>query len=263
MIFKSDGLDQFYQEKGNPDSPAILFIHAFPLSRAMWDSQVAALSDSFRVIAYDLRGMGKSQAGTGQYTLDTYADDCIALLDHLQINEAIICGLSLGGYIALRTIERHPTRFKKLILADTKSEADGNEAKVKRFGMIQKIQLRGVTSFTQDFVKGVFLPETFQKKPELIQATLDMIHQNDPIGVIGALLAMAARTDTTESLSKIKVPTLVLVGEKDGTTPPDGARKMAAAIQGSQFQIIPNAAHMSNLENPGEFNRVLKEFLQL
>lgn len=240
----------------------IVMIHAFPLSHKAWAPQVEVLSKTCRVIAYDIRGFGKTEAGDLPYTLETYVDDLIRLLDDLKLPQAILCGLSMGGYIALRAHERHPDRVSGLVLCDTKSEADTNEAKIKRAAAIQGIKQKGLATFAEVFLRSVLTEDTLRSKPQVCEALSAMIRANSPAGVCAALVAMAARTDTTASLSKIKVPTLILVGEHDKLTPPAAAEAMAKAIPGSVMHVIPGAAHMSNLENPAVFNEKLLQFLQ-
>lgn len=220
-----------------------------------------ALPNGVRAITYDIRGHGMSDVGDGQYTIELFVDDLIALLDHLVISQAVLCGLSMGGYIALRTFERHPDRVKGFVLCDTRSDADGNEGKTKRAATVRAIKADGVPAFAEGFVKAVFAEETFRSNPQAIEMIKDTIKGNSPLGICGTAIALACRTDTTESLSTISVPTLILVGEHDKLTPPSASHAMHEKIAGSKLHIIPKAAHMSNLENPADFNTHLIEFL--
>lgn len=215
-----------------------------------------------RIITYDLRGHGKSDVGDGQYTIELFVDDFIALLDYLKLTKAILCGFSMGGYIALRAIERNPDRFSALVLCDTMSAADSTEAKVRRANTIKQIKREGVERFAEGFLKAVFAPQTFDAKPDIIDEIKRTILSNSPLGICGALLAMAGRTDTTEGLSKINVPTLILVGEHDAVTPPSAAKSMHERIPNSKLYLIDNAGHMSNLENPNVFDEHLTKFLE-
>jgi pimeloyl-ACP methyl ester carboxylesterase len=217
--------------------------------------------NKFRIITYDLRGHGKSDVGDGQYTLELFVDDLIALLDYLKIDKAIICGFSLGGYIVLRAIESNPERFNGLVLCDTMSTSDSNEARLRRAASIKLIKKEGVKPFAEGFLKAVFAPQSFGTRPDLIDEARKMILSNSPIGICGTLLAMAGRTDTSEGLAKINVPTLILVGKHDALTPPAAANNMHDKIPNSKLHILNDAAHMSNMENPSEFNKLLNEFL--
>jgi pimeloyl-ACP methyl ester carboxylesterase len=226
----------------------------------MWNAQIQALSAEHRVIAYDLRGLGESDVGDGQYTIELFVDDLIALLDHLRIEKTIVCGISIGGYIALRALERHPERFSALVLCDTRSEADSDEAKIKRWAGLRLLKEKGVPSFAAEFVRPAFAPETFNTNPDIVHTAKGMILKNSPLGIGGSLLALASRTDTTESLKRINIPTLVLVGEKDQITPPSAALSLKERIPNAQMHVIPHAGHLSNLENPAEFNQRLAAF---
>ncbi|HWP81497.1 MAG TPA: alpha/beta fold hydrolase [Bacteroidota bacterium] len=251
-----------YTERGLPQGLPVVFVHGFPFSHLMWEPQMKALPNEIRAITYDVRGHGESDVGDGQYTMEFFVDDLMGLLDHLVLNEVVICGLSMGGYIALRAMERHPERFKGLILCDTRSEADPNEGKIKRSASMKAVKTNGVKTFAEGFVKAVFAPQTFQSNPAAIETVKKMIEANSPLGICGTLLALAARTDTTASLSAIKVPTLILVGEHDTLTPVSASQAMHEKIAGSELVVIPNAAHMSNIENPEIFNAALLKFLK-
>ncbi len=248
-------------EKGDAGAPPIVFIHGFPFSHKMWASQREAVSSSFRTIAYDLRGLGESSMGDGQYTIEGHVDDLIALLDHLEIQQTVVVGMSMGGYITLRALERNPERFRAAVLCNTRSEADGNEAKISRARAMAAVKSRGSLWFAEDFVKKIFAPESFARVPDAVELIRTTIAHTPPLAIAGMLLALAARTDTTSSLAAIAVPTLILVGEHDTTTPPEASRSMFERIRGSQLHIIPGAAHMSPLENPGAVNEHLNTFL--
>ena len=249
-----------YESSGNSSGRPVVFIHGFPFSQEMWNPQVLPLSFDYRVITYDIRGHGESDVGDGQYLIEFFVDDFIGLLDHLKVDRAIVVGLSMGGYIALRAIERNPERFRALVLCDTRSEADSNQGKIKRALNVRLVKTEGVRKFAEEFVDTIFTPETFKTKPNTVKSIQEIIEKTSPISIAGTLVALAARTDTTPSLSKIIVPTLILVGEHDALTPVTSAESMHEKIRNSEFHIIPKAAHMSNLENPDEFNQHLVKF---
>ena len=242
----------------------MVLIHGFPFSSEMWKGQTQVLQTNkkdLRIITYDLRGHGQSGVGDGQYSIELFVDDLIALLDHLKITKTILCGFSMGGYIALRAIERNPDRFSALVLCDTMSAADSNEAKIRRANSIKLVKKEGVGRFAEGFLKAVFAPQTFETQPDIIDEIRMNVLTNPPLGICGALLAMAGRTDTTNAFSRINVPTLILVGEHDGVTPPSAAKSMQDRIPNSELYLIKDAAHMSNLENPRMFNEHLTKFL--
>jgi len=179
----------------------------------------------------------------------------------VKISKAVVVGLSMGGYIALRAIERHPERFRALVLCDTRSEPDGNDGKIKRAAQAKSVKSEGMKKFAEAFLKGVFYERTFEANPEAIRTIRGMIEKSSPVAVAGTLLALAARTDTTPSLYNIKVPTLILVGQHDNLTPPSASHAMKEKIPDAEVRVIPHAAHLSNLENVEEFNRHLLSFL--
>ncbi len=248
-------------EKGDPAALPIIFIHGFPFSHKMWDAQVAALNTRYRTIAYDVRGLGESSMGDGQYTIEGHVDDLLAVMDHFGVAKAVIAGLSMGGYITLRALERNPERFHAAILCNTRSETDGNDAKIMRARTMAAVKSRGSSWFADDFIKKVFAESSFTRVPDAVEHIRTTIARTPPLAIAGTLLALAARSDTTAALENIKVPTLIIVGEHDVTTPPDASRAMHAKIPGSELHIIPHAAHMSVLENPDEVNRVMLAFL--
>jgi 3-oxoadipate enol-lactonase len=253
----------FVDVGANSLDPPIVLIHGFPFALEMWNPQIGILKEKYRVIAYDVRGHGSTDDGDGQYTIEFFVDDLIALLDYLKIPNVVLCGLSMGGYIALRAIERNPERVSALILCDTGPQADSNDVKLRRAANMRSVKVNGVKVFAESFTKAVFRQESFQSRPYEVEAIRRMIEANSEIGICGTLLALACRTDTTDSLDLIKVPTLIMVGEEDKVTPPKLSELMDSKISGSEIHVIPRAAHMSNLENTEEFNKHLLNFLAL
>jgi pimeloyl-ACP methyl ester carboxylesterase len=227
----------------------------------MWQPQVDALKNNYYVIAYDVRGHGKSDVGDGQYSVEYFVDDLISLLEYLKLSSVVVAGLSMGGYIALRAIERNPERFRGIILCDTRSESDNNEGKVKRAIQAKTVKADGMKTFAEGFLKAVFYEKTFQTQPDAVTMIRSTIENSSPVAVAGTLMALAARTDTTSSLYTIKVPALILVGQHDNLTPPSASHAMKEKIPNAELHVIPNAAHMSNLENVDEFNKYLVNFL--
>jgi len=257
----AQGPNVFFTDNENVQRSAIVFIHGFPLNHTMWQEQAALVQSSFRVITYDQRGHGQSAAGDGQFMLESFVDDLLGLLDALRIQKAILCGLSMGGYVALRTYERQPGKVLGLILCDTRSQADTNEAKLKRAASIRALREQGISAFAEGFLKNLFTPSSFLRSPEAVEAVRKMILACTLQGLIGTQIALATRTDTTASLARIRVPTLILVGAHDVITPPAAAAEMHERIAGSKMSIIPDAGHISNLENPDFFNHEMMAFL--
>ncbi len=256
LYFEDTGLPP-----GRQDLVPLVFIHGFPFSSRQWDPQWDALKGQYRLIRFDQRGHGQTPPGDGQFPLEFLVDDLFSLLDHLNVPKAILCGLSMGGYVALRAVERNPKRVSALILADTRSDADLNQTKIARSETIKNIKKYGVSEFCESFLKTCFAPETFQNNPERIDAIRRIILGNSTLGICGTLMALAGRTDTTSALGSIRVPSLILVGEKDAITPPEISQKLNMVIAGSKLVTIPLAGHLSNIENPDVFTQSLDQFM--
>lgn len=253
----------FFETQGNPSSPAITFIHGFPFTHDLWNPQVEELKKDFYTITYDVRGHGQSPVGDALYSIELFVDDLIHLLDHLGIKQTLLCGLSMGGYIALRALERYPERFNGLILCATRSEADTDEAKLKRFRSMELVKKPGgLKAFTEPFIQSAVSSTTWIHKPEVVACVRQMMVQTSPLAVAGTLLALAARTNTTPVLEHIQIPTLILVGEEDTVTPPALSQAMHIKLKSSTLDIIPMAGHLLNLEEPVVVNRSLRSFLQ-
>ena len=250
---------------GYEDSGAgvpLLLLHAFPLHRRMWAPQLAGLGGRARCIAPDLRGFGESPPEP-PYTMDRFADDAVALLDALGVAEpVVVCGLSLGGYIAFAMWRRHPERIRGLILADTRATADTPEGAAKRHETIALVRHAGSAAVADRQASALLSPHTLQRTPEMLERVKAMISSQPPDGIAGATEAMLGRPDSTPTLATITVPTLIIVGEDDGITPPDVAETMRGAIRGSRLERIKHAGHLSNLERPAAFNGVVAEFLE-
>jgi 3-oxoadipate enol-lactonase len=249
-----------YSDQGTGLS--IVFLHAFPLNRTMWTTQERLLSLQFRIITIDLRGHGESDAPLWRYTLEQSADDVRALLDHLGIQRALFVGLSMGGYILFAFYRKYAARVKGLILADTKAQADTEEGKEARFQMAQIAYKKGPSAIADVMIPKLLSPATIQTKPDLVQQVQAMIEGNQISGIAGDLMAMAERPDSVPLLTQITRPTQIIVGELDQATPPSDAKLMAEQIPHASLAIIPNAAHLANLEQPEAFNQIVAAFAQ-
>ena len=257
------GVSIHYEESGKKDTTPIVFIHGFPFNHHMWDAQVKALSAQHRVISYDQRGFGASTASQPQYTLEALVDDFNSLLDHLQIKKAIVVGFSMGGYVALRAIERNPERFAGLVLHDTNSLPDSDASKLKRWRHIQQIRSAGLITYGTEFLKAaLYSGKTACQNECLGDLNAMMTIQNTSSGIQSGLMAMATRTDTSATLPKIKVPTLILTGDHDQVVLPEVAKTLHEKISASTLVVLPNAGHMSSFENPEAFQKALADFLK-
>jgi pimeloyl-ACP methyl ester carboxylesterase len=253
-----NGITIAYSDQGT--GLPIVFLHAFPLNRTMWATQEKALSSQFRIITIDLRGHGESDAPLWRYTLEQSADDVRALLDHLGIQLALFVGLSMGGYIMFAFYRKYAARVKGLILADTKAQADTAEGKEARFLMAQIAYNKGPAAVAEIMIPKLLSPTTIQTNPDLVRQVRALIEGNQICGIAGDLMAMAERPDSVPLLSQITCPTQIIVGELDQATPPSDAKLMKEQIPLARLTIIPNAAHLANLEQPQAFNQIVSAF---
>lgn len=240
----------------------IVFLHAFPLSARMWEPQLQALPAGWRGVAPDLRGFGQSPRDPQPARhVGDHADDVLALIDAIGSGPAVIAGLSMGGYIAFECWRRRPAAIRGLVLADTRAEADTDEARAKRVANQQKADREGTGAVIDAMLPGLLGATTQTEDPHLAVQVRAWAMENAPAGVIDALEALRTRPDSRQTLSTVTCPTLVLVGAEDTITPPDLARVIANGIQGATYVEIPRAGHLANVEQPQAFNAALTTWL--
>jgi 3-oxoadipate enol-lactonase len=249
-----------YYDIGEGSIP-VIFIHGYPFDKSMWKGQLDSLKSSHRVIAYDIRGFGQSTNERLIVSIELFGQDLIALMDKLEIEEAIICGLSMGGYIALNVMKNFPDRFQALILCDTQCTADTPDAKRNRYTSIEQINNNGTDEFYEKFIKGIFHPDSLTNKLEIVESLNSVVVANSNENIISGLIALAERSETCSYLDAIIIPTLIICGREDEVTPLIKSELMHERIKGSVLKIIDNAGHVSNLEQPQEFNKYLTDFL--
>jgi pimeloyl-ACP methyl ester carboxylesterase len=238
----------------------VVFIHGFPHNRTLWAPQMGGLAEPCRTIALDLRGLGES-TDASPYSMDRYADDVAGALAALNVNRAVITGLSMGGYVAFALWRRHPTLVRALVLCDTKAGADDDKGRAARTDMIALARDQGSGAIADRMIGKMVGTTTREKNPDLVEAMHRMMSRAPVGGVVGALQAMMARPDSTPTLGTISVPTMVVAGDEDALIPVDEARAMHSAIAGSRLELIGGAGHVCNVERPAAFNHVLSEFL--
>ena len=248
------------REAGDPRGLPVVLLHAFPMSSAMWEPQLISLQQ-YRVVIPDLRGFGATPL-SAPWFIEHAVDDLFETLSSLSIEKAVLVGLSMGGYVALRAIEKYPARVKGLVLCDTRAEADANENKIKRAAAVDFVRTRGVDPFVEPFLNDALAPKTKTDKPKVVEFLKEIARKSSSDAVMAALAALAARADMTAALPGIKVPTAVLVGSQDKITPLPLSETMRARIPGAELHIIPDAGHFSNAENPEAFNERLVSFLK-
>jgi len=254
-----NGMTVGYTDQGN--GTPLVFIHAFPLFKTMWQPQVDGLKDTYRVITIDLGGHGESDIVLWNDTLDDYAKNVIGLLDHLEIAQAVFVGLSMGGYTLFSIYRHYADRVIAMVLADTRAQADSEEGKAGRRSMAEVAFSDGAPAIANLMLPKLLAPSTIEHHPEIVEQVRQMILQTSTAGIVVDLVAMAARPDSTDLLPTITCPTLVIVGEDDQATPVAESQYIAQRIHGATLVMIPQAGHLSNFEQPAAFNQALNSFL--
>lgn len=245
-----------YDDIGN--GVPLLLIHAFPLDRTMWRAQIAALQLQYRLIAPDLRGFGLSSDTDGAgVSMEQYAEDLRALLDSLNVKQAVLCGLSMGGYIALAFVAQYPARVKGLVLANTRATADSAEARQTRLINAQRVRDEGLHFLVESMAPKMLGPNA---KPEIAVTVRSMMARQRPAGVASALLGMAARPDRSALLPYFHFPLLIITGSADTLIPPADSEALHKANPNSDLITIADAGHLSNLDKADAFNDALRAF---
>ena len=263
-----NGIRIHYEDVG--DGPALLFIHGFPLDHTLWTHQIQGLKDDYRLIAPDLRGHGQTHAPPDPYRMDLMADDLCALIQTLDVKKVVLVGLSMGGYVALAFWRVYPHLVQALVLTDTHAAADTPDSRLNRQAMVRRVKAEGSATVVAEMLPKLLSPATW-KKSEVVEHARRMMDATPPAGMIGALQGLAERPDSTSTLATITVPTLIITGQDDALTPPAQAKAMRDAILVRRrgrttipevaLSIIPQAGHLTPLENPAAFNQTLREFL--
>ena len=254
----------------------VLLLHAFPLVAEMWAPQFAAVPTGWRFVAPDLRGFGSSapdegldvqsgfsrqQQGAAGWSIDDYGRDALALLDHLRVREAVVCGLSMGGYVAFALHRLAPERVRGLILADTRPDPDSPAGRAGREQALETVDREGVQALADGMLPRLLGPTTTATRPGVVDAVRRLASAQKPEAVKPAIVRLMTRPDSTAILSVVTRPTLVVVGEEDEIAGPDVARQMHGQIAGAGLAVIGHAGHLSNLEQPEAFNEALVRFL--
>jgi pimeloyl-ACP methyl ester carboxylesterase len=239
----------------------VVLLHAFPLNRTMWAAEREALKSRTRVITPDFRGAGESALVEGDSTMGVLAGDLGALLDELGLKRIVLGGLSMGGYASFAFLDRYADRVEALILADTRATPDTEEGRRARYEAAMLAEKEGSAAVAERLLPKLLGETTRKRKPAVVEQVRAMIGSTPPLGIARFQRGMAVRPDSTPLLARIRCPVLVLVGEEDVLTPPAEAEKMARAIPQACLEVIPQAGHLANLEQPELFTRLLEDFL--
>ena len=260
-----NGLDTYYEIHGPENDgkeqgrPWLAFSHSLACSTRMWEGQIAAFKDRYRVLVYDTRGHGQSAAPRGQYTLEGLADDLHALLKHLKIQKPHFVGLSMGGMIGQTFALKYPGVLASLTLADTTSRYPAAAAGMWQ-DRIRIAEANGMEALVQATLERWFTAPFRNDRKEDVARVAAQILKTPVPGYVGCCHAIP-KIDVTARLQELKLPALVICGEQDPATPPPMARDIVQALPGAKLALIPQAAHLSNIEQPGAFNRALAGFL--
>ncbi len=239
----------------------IIFLHGFPFNSSMWHGQVEEFKSKHTIYTPDLRGHRDGPSSSGPWMIAHFADDIKQLIDQNGLKKVILCGLSMGGYVALHFAQKYPQYLSGLVLCDTQAGSDDNIAKDKRYALMMRLQKEGLLGFSNEFSKTVLSDSTLLDKPNIQKKVIDMINTNSSENMAMVAGALASRHDCTSYLNAITCPTLVLVGVEDTVTPVDVNLKLSESIQNSNFKTIEKAGHLSNVEQPEIFNKLLEEFI--
>ena len=249
-----------YAEQG-AGTPLVL-LHAFPLSGLMWTQDAARFAKAGRVITPDLPGFGRSPRHVS-LSMAAMAEAVGSLLEQLSLQQPVVLGgLSMGGYVALEFLRKFPKRVKALALFSTKAAADSPEQRQGRFKLIERLRLEGLKVLSQMMLPKLVGRTTAATHPSVVVEVERLILAADLDGVIDAVRAMAERADSRPLLSSIACPTLIVAGDEDQVIPPEESRLMAEAIQGAELKRIPQAGHLTNLEQPEAFQAAVESWLR-
>lgn len=252
------GITVHHDLAGPAGAPVVLFANSIGTSFHIWDAQAAALSGRFRVLRYDMRGHGLTDATPGPYGMDTLADDALAMLDALAIDRAHVCGLSIGGMMAQRMAAKAPHRVASLMLCDTASRIGPPSVWDDRIAAIRE---RGMPAIAQGVMTRWFTERFRAEQADRVRGYANMLGRTTAEGYIGCAMAIR-NADLGADAARIACPTLVLVGDQDAATPPALARELAETIPGARFALLPDAAHIPCVEQPEALTAQLLPFLE-
>ncbi|WP_433427878.1 alpha/beta fold hydrolase [Nonomuraea sp. CA-141351] len=250
-----------FDDVGSGD--ALVLIHGHPFNRSMWRPQAERFSESgWRVVAPDLRGYGGSAVVPGKTTLDVFAADVAALLDHLGIDEVVIAGLSMGGQIAMEFFRLFPERVRGLVIADSSPRTDSAEGRRLRLDTAERVIREGMADYAEETLPRMIAPYNIAELPDVARHVLEMMRTTSAEGAAAALRGRAERPDYVDVLRQVTVPSLVVVGRDDYYTPVADALFTRSLIPNAALAVIENAGHMPNLERQTEFNEALQQLLE-
>jgi 3-oxoadipate enol-lactonase len=256
-----DGVRVPHLEAGDAQSPrVIVLVHAFPVGMRMWEP--VAVPDGWRALAPALPGFdGVDAPPAGSTSLDDYARAVLAFMDELRIDRAVLGGLSMGGYVSFALWRLARPRWRGLVLADTRAGADSEQARAGRQKLLDLVNAHGSRAVAEEMLPKLLGETTRTRRPQLVDRVRGLIERQPGEGIAAAIVRLRDRPDATPLLGEIRVPTLVVVGDEDGVTPPSESEQMHGRLEDAQLARIPEAGHLSCMENPAAFNAALARFL--
>lgn len=244
---------------GTPEVGALLCLHAFPLNARMWEAQQPLVAHGWRILAPHWLGLQRQQPEANSF--DEMAMAVLTLLDRLQVERPVVCGVSMGGYLAFALLRQRPSLARGLVLCDTRAEADPPQAREGRLKMLTLLEQQGVAAVAEEMMPRLLGETTRRTRPEVVERVRQLALSNRAAGVAGVITAMMSRADSTGMLAAIDCPTLIAVGEEDVITPLETSRAMHAAIPGSRLVVFERTGHLPNLEQAERFNDAVSHFL--
>ena len=258
MKAKTNGIELNYEIHGD-EGPWVVLSHSLACDLHMWDGQIELLKDRFRVLAFDTRGHGESDAPAGAYTLDELVEDARGLLSNVGVGKPHWVGLSMGGMIGMEYALKYPGEFQSLVLCDTTSRMPAEMAPAWA-GRIKTATEQGMAALVGPTLERWFTEPFRKSRRDVTDAVADMIVATSVTGYVGCCHAIP-KINCTDELHTITCPVQIIVGEQDAGTPVVMSEAILGAIPGSELVVIPNASHLSNLEQPEKFNHALERFL--
>jgi 3-oxoadipate enol-lactonase len=259
MKLKSGDTEIFYTVRGS-GAPLIL-LHPFPTNHRFWDDCALYLESRYQLITPDLRAHGESSPGEGAATMDKHAQDLLLLCNQLGFNKAFFAGVSIGGYVLFEFWRRSRERVAALVLSNTRAGADSPEQRANREKTIQDVQQRGPTPFIEATLPKMLSETTLRTRPDRVEAARALMARMSVKGIVAGLQGLAARQDSTPTLGTIDVPTLIIAGDQDTSTPRPEAELMHLGISGSRMEVVPRTGHYAALEQPEQTARAMRAFL--
>ncbi|MFF1359761.1 alpha/beta fold hydrolase [Streptomyces sp. NPDC058297] len=258
----SNGATIHFDDLGPADGTPVVLIHGHPFNRSMWRPQAAALTAAgYRLITPDLRGYGDSDTVAGTTSFPAFADDIAALLDHLELERAVVGGVSMGGQIAMEFQRSHPRRVRALVLADTSPVAETDEGRAFRNRLADRLLAEGMDGYAGEVIDKMLAGYNVTAMPQVAAHVQEMMRTTDPAGAAAALRGRAERADYRATLAATTAPTLVVVGADDVYTPPEDAQGIQRLMPHATLTVVDRAGHLPNLEQPEAFNTSLVCFL--